>query len=333
MGDTGKQRQQVLRGAQQALNVMDWRAAAQALEQAAQLAREAGDDLRTTQCLQMASALHRARGETAQALETAARARKAAADDPRALFAASAERAEASIAADDFVAAVNDYVEALRLARQLQLPPAAMATVMRRLAEARAGAEQFGEAWSGYDEAAQLMVDNDDSLSAAWIDVEHAKQAIACGQHGQARRVVERARFEALEVAEPHLRAERRLLLAQLALADRDGVAAIAQAQAARSAALEGVAPLSYFAAAVTLAQALAERNQKVSAYQVLATAWATLGDLLGRDVAQSWVLPVIEAYRLHWGASVFAEVKATHDQQRRAAMAGSSGIQGGNPI
>ena len=53
----------------------------------------------------------------------------------------------------------------------------------------------------------------------------------------------------------------------------------------------------------------------------VLATAWVTLGDVLGRDVAESWVAPILEAYRMKWGSEGFATAKAQHDARRKAAI------------
>ena len=272
MNDTGDSRQQALRSAQKALADLDWRGAAQALERAARLAQQDGDDYRATHCLQMASALHRARGEGDRSIETAIRAGTIAGDDLRARFAAKAELGESRISNGSFAEAVAAYRDALRLARDLALPAAALATVMRRLAEAEAGSGAHDRAWKGYDDAARLMVDAGDPLSAAWIDIEHANQALQTGIPDHAREVVARARVSRLEGAEPHLRAERQLLLAR-ASAPESATAAVRHARVARSAALEAVAPLSYLGAAVALAQSLEVQGERVAAYGALATA------------------------------------------------------------
>ena len=90
---------------------------------------------------------------------------------------------------------------------------------------------------------------------------------------------------------------------------------------------LAAVAPVSYLAAAALLAQLHDAAGERVVAYGVLATAWATLGDLLGADVAASWVRPLLLALSLQWGDAAFAEAKARHDAQRRARRAGEGGI------
>jgi hypothetical protein len=61
-----------------------------------------------------------------------------------------------------------------------------------------------------------------------------------------------------------------------------------------------------------------------------------TLADLLGDAVASSWVAPVMEAYRVKWGAPEFAATKAEHDRSRRARLreegADASPVSGREP-
>ena len=328
MKAAGKQRQLALTDAQRALQRGDWRCAARELEQAAEMARIEGDATRAAHCLQMAAALHRARGVGVDALAAASRASKVAGRDPRARFAASAELGEALIAQGEFERAAAAYRQALATAGAIGLPPWARATVLRRLAEADAGRGALAEAWHAYDAAAQEMVRVSDALAAAWIHVEHANRAREAGALEHARELVGRPGLLLLAGEEPHLASERLLLIARLALDNGRFAEAAECARLARARALEAVAPLSYYAAAVALAEAFEGMGRHTNAYAALATAWATLGDVLGRDVAESWVAPILEAYRMKWGGEGFATAKAQHDARRKAAIRSARGAR-----
>lgn len=322
-GETA-QRQRALADAQRALQRGDWRAAARALEGAAELAESEGDARRAAHCLQMAATLHRARGEGDRAVAAAGHAGKLAGSDPRARFAASAELGEALIGEGVFEQAADAYRDALAGAVALGLPAWALATVRRRLAEADAGRGALVEAWRGYDAAAQEMINAGDVLAAAWIDIEHANCAREAGEIEHARQVAARPGLLTLAGEDAQLASERLLLAARLQVGCECFAEAVNLAQMARSKALDAVAPLSYYGAAVVLAEAFEGSGRHADAYAALATAWATLGDLLGNDVAESWVAPIIEAYRLKWGGEGFAAAKAEHDSRRRAALLGA---------
>lgn len=321
MNGASKKRGLALAEAQRALQRGDWRSAARELEQAAELARIEGDASRAAHCLQMAAALHRARGEGVAALAAAGQAGKLAGGDPRARFAAQAELGEALIAEGRFARAAEAYRQALAEATTIRLPPWALATVLRRLAEAEAGRGALAEAWQIYEAAAQEMIRANDALAVAWIHVEHANCARQAGALAHAQQLAARPGLLLLAGEEPHLASERLLLMARLQLAGGCFGEAVGSARQARSRALEAVAPLSYYGAAVALAEGLDHMGMRTDAYAALATAWVTLGDLLGREVAESWVAPILEAYRMKWGAPAFAAAKAEHDARRKAAL------------
>lgn len=321
MNGASKHRRLALADAQRALQRGDWRSAAQELERAAELARIEGDAARATHCLQMASALQRARGEGARAIASAGRAGELAGDDLRARFAASAELGEALIAAGEFERAAGAYREALHSAAEIGLPAWAQATVLRRLAEADAGRGALAEAWHGYEAAAQQMVRISDALAAAWIHLEHANRAREAGETAHAWALAGRPSVHLLSGEDPHLASERHLLIARLLHEQGRFGEAIEHAGRARERALEAVAPLSYYGAAALLSQGFEAIGQRTDAYATLATAWATLGDLLGREVAESWVAPLLEACRLKWGVADFVAAKHEHDDRRRAAL------------
>jgi hypothetical protein len=101
---------------------------------------------------------------------------------------------------------------------------------------------------------------------------------------------------------------------------------AAASARRARASALEAIAPVPYFAGGVELAEAQAAQGDHVAAYTTLATTWVTLADLLGRDVARSWVEPCLLVLRARWGAQAFDEARRAHDEQQRRVRAQGGG-------
>lgn len=320
--DLSARRRDALAAAQASLDRFDLDGAAGHVERAAALARRAGDAARAAHCDQMLAALHRVRGDPTGALQAARRMDAGAGGDKRTGFVARVERAEALLANGDSGAAARSYREALEYAPDLRLPPWAMATVLRRLAECDAGRGAWKEAREGFDAAAERVAEAGDAAAAAWIGLEHADRAWRGGRAEHARDVAGRDALIEHEAVDAHFRGERRILLARMAMAGGDVDAAKRFALDARDAALEAVAPLTYFAASTALAEALDARGERSEAYTALATAWASLGDLLGADVAESWVGPVLLAFRTRWGVSAFESAKAGHDTRRRQRLA-----------
>jgi len=97
--------------------------------------------------------------------------------------------------------------------------------------------------------------------------------------------------------------------------------AALEHARAARSAALAAVAVTSYFAASVELAEAHRVRAEHADAYGALATAWASLSDVIGGETAQSWVEPCLAAYRVAWGDAAFQQARSEYESALRRQL------------
>ena len=111
------------------------------------------------------------------------------------------------------------------------------------------------------------------------------------------------------------------LLLCAQAFQRGDAAAARDAALQAREAALQAVAAPRYLAAARALAEAHDALGERIEAYRALATAWATLGDLLGAETARAWVEPLLAGLARRWGAAAFKEVRAAHDDERRRVL------------
>jgi hypothetical protein len=119
--------------------------------------------------------------------------------------------------------------------------------------------------------------------------------------------------------------ADLHLLLTAHALDRRDGAAAMAAAQAARTEALAANAPTSYSGAALAIAQLAESAGDRLGAYEALAVGWVTLADLLGRDLARMTFEPKLKEMRERWGATAFDEIKKMYEahRQRRSGSIG----------
>ncbi|HYN97977.1 MAG TPA: hypothetical protein VES42_29390, partial [Pilimelia sp.] len=114
------------------------------------------------------------------------------------------------------------------------------------------------------------------------------------------------------------LHADLEFLAAARALDGGDGAGALRHMRAARRHALDGTAPLAYVAASVAesaLAEVLGDDR---AAYGSLATAYATLGDLVGRPLSAATFEGPLRELRDRWGADRFAAAKAAYEATRR---------------
>ena len=118
-----------------------------------------------------------------------------------------------------------------------------------------------------------------------------------------------------------HLLAELLVLRARLARAGGETTKALDYARRSRDSALQATAPVSYLAASVEMAESFQSRGDYADAYGTLATAWATLSDLLGNDTARSWIEPCLIAYQVRWGEVGFQHAKSGYESQRRARL------------
>jgi hypothetical protein len=157
---------------------------------------------------------------------------------------------------------------------------------------------------------------------AGFVHTEHAGLLLQYGHLPEATQLL--ASLPAPQ--SDHLRAELLVMRARAARAAGDTAQALQYAREARDAALQAVAPVSYFAAAAELAEACDSLNGRTQAYGALATAWANLADLLGEPVARSWVEPLLLAYRMKWGDAEFTAARQGYESARKSAGGASHG-------
>lgn len=117
--------------------------------------------------------------------------------------------------------------------------------------------------------------------------------------------------------------ARRGLVGGHVALQNQQPARALARFGAARQGALDARDAASYLAASVQSASVLEQQGQVDDAYARLASAWVTLGDLLGRESAASLVRPAMQGLRDRLGTEAFQRVREGY-AARRKRTAGS---------
>jgi hypothetical protein len=306
----------LLRSALERVSGGAWADAARTLEAAAALHARAGRREDEAQCLQLAATLARASGGVGAPL--AARAAAAPAGGPLAVSVA-AERAETAFGERRHDDAVVAWTATLDAGRAAGLGADGTSAVLLRRAASLVALGGLGDAAEDVAESFRLLDEGSGPERAPFVLVEHARLLLRHGHVRDAARVV--AALDAPLARWPadfHLHAEVHVLRARLARLGGEVDRAVDLALEGRDAALRAVAPVSYLAAAVELAEALESREDRADAYGALATAWVTLADLLGADVGRSWVEPCLVAYQLRWGREVFQEAKRRYEARRR---------------
>jgi hypothetical protein len=298
-----------------------WGAAAGTLEKAATLHQNAGRPDEAARCLQGAVALRRAEGDAEAAWALAGRAATVAPANLPMRVATLAQQAQAAADAGEFEAAADAYGASLDAADRAGLDANARIALLRGREAAHIALGELGAAEADTAAACALA----DPRIAAFLRTEQARLLLNAGHPAEAAGVL-----PAPSAADRQLRAE--ILVEQARLAHLAGNAAKARdlATDARTSALEAVAPVPYFAASVEQSQALDALGDRAGAYTALTSAWGSLSDLLGREIAQSWVEPCLLALRLRWGDGEFVAVKAAHDARRRAERQAAQESQGG---
>ncbi|WP_137918693.1 hypothetical protein [Hydrogenophaga sp. 2FB] len=224
------------------------------------------------------------------------------------------ELAEQALASGDAALAQRRFgAVLLRHAEHLDGP--LRAVVLQRRAAAASAAHDEPSAADDFCAAADLM-----ERGGKTADAEAARLAAAA-----CLSTVDPQRAEALwrQVNQHPPRdgtgaARRGLVGGHIALQGHEPALALARYGAARQGALDARDAASYLAASVQSANLLEQQGQLNDAYARLASAWVTLGSLLGRESAATLVRPALQGLRERLGPEVFQRVKDGYEAARR---------------
>ena len=287
--------------------------AAAALEEAAGRWEALEEPSRVGHALLLAAAARRLTGDLGAARHDHARAAAADLPDPlsRAL---DAERAEQDLAGGDADVAHERFTAVLD-----ELPPDREPLLRAQLLQRRAAAAVDAARWR--DAATDLM--DAEALYAAHGTRDEA-EATALGAAAAIANVDMAVAEDVLSAvaADPpqdgSAAARRGVVGGQIAMtADRPALA-LERFDAARQGALDVRDPIAYLTAAVEGSRAAERLGDDATAYARLATAWATLGDLLGADAARQLARPLLLDLRDRFGVPRVDAARAAYEEAAR---------------
>lgn len=296
-----------------------------AIDEAAAIHRTRGDAIEEARTLLVGATARRLQGQFDAAATSANAALALMAQQPREQAAAHAELGEIELARGDAVAAMRAFDEAIAIG-----PDAAARWRGRAKAHALAG--RFEDAAADLGTAARLDDEAGDTAGALRATIEAATAWQHARRFDRAESLVHAARPRAAATGDEEALAGLALLSATHALEQGQPQAARAHADAARTHALASRAPTAYIGAAVALSRIDERMGDRPAAYGALATGWATLGDLLGPELARATFEPLLRRLRTQWGAQAFDAARQSYEAARRAAMNPARGGEGDAP-
>ena len=296
----------------------DLSGARDALDEAITLHRQGGRAEDERYCSQFAATLSRLIGDAEGAAVRAARAATLSAAGSAGAISAHAELAETALASGKLDEAAAEYGAALRHAEGFALSPQDRAALLRKQAAVLEADDRTSQAVEALDDAHRLLTRAEDHGLALRVRIEAVTALQNAGRNFEADQRRGEAFGEARRLDDRQALADLELLESAAALDGSDRDAALAAALRARDHALAAVAPLSYMAAAIALAELHEDAGDKVAAYGALAAGYATIGDLLGAGAASESFGARLAECRDRWGADVFRDAKASYEAQRK---------------
>lgn len=264
-------------------------------------------------CLQFAGTLSRFEGDLAGAATRCARALDACGGAGPAAVLAHTELGEIALVRGDHAAAVAAFGAALAANGEPAAP------LLRRRATAYSLGGRPREAVRDLDAAYGIVRRAGDRAGAIRTLIEKATVEQEAGLLADAAHTIGRALGPASQHRDHAALADLHLLRAAQAVGGRDVPAAAEAAQRARTEALAARAPGAYIGAAHAIARLAEAAGDRPAAYAALAAGWATLGDLVGPDLARMAFESTLRDLRDRWGAA-FGEIKRTYEAGRRRA-------------
>lgn len=300
-----------------------------AVAEAARLHRGRGAALDEARCLRLGATLQRLQGDCDAASALAAAALAAAeghhgqgevaagqdADERRtAVAAAHAELGAIALARQDAAAAIQAFDAAIATDARAPLE------WRRSRAQAQALAGRFAEAAEGLEAAARYAIAQGHPAGALRALVEAGTAWQQAGRFDRAESLVAQAHPQAAAAGDDEALAGLALLSTTAAIERGDLTAAAERAVAARDHALASRAAAPYIGAAVALSRIADRSGDRPAAYAALATGWATIGDLLGAELARVTFEPLLRSLRARWGAAAFDAARHTCEAARSGA-------------
>jgi len=319
-GDASSIADALLRHADMLLHAGRLADAERAVDEATALHQARGATLDESRCLRLGATLGRLQGRLDDARLRATKALGLANGRPAEAAAAQVELGEIALARGDAPAALEAFDAALASGA------AATQAAWHGRAKALAQAGRFEAAAADLEALARLTEAAGDPRGAWRTAIEAATAWQHARRFDKAEALVLAVRPGAAAAGDEEVLAGLALLSATQAIEAGQLPLARLHASAAREHALASRAAASYIGAAVALSRIDEEAGDRGGAYAALATGWATLGDLLGPELARAAFEPLLRRLRAQWGVEAFDAARRAYEAPRRAI------VQGGVP-
>ena len=292
------------------------------LDEAAVLHHQLHNAYDEVRCLHLAATLSRFIGDLDGSCERATRALHLAQAHTQEAASSAAELAECWSVHGDAQQSAHYWRIAIEHAEAAGALPAPLAGMYRRHAMSLAGIAQWDDAFDALLQARELYVSQNDKTNALRALIETTTALIEQGKLADAYNYWDKSWLEAQAIHDLPAQADLRLIQASLFLKSGEGNAARDTAAQARQAALDANMPVNYVTASMMIAELAEHAHDLEASYAALATGWATLSDLLGREVAAESFRPRLQALRDRIGDARFAEIKHAYEAKRREERA-----------
>jgi tetratricopeptide (TPR) repeat protein len=279
-------------------------------------ARRTDDEAR---CLVLLATCRRLAGDLDRASTAVERARRLTPGFSKASLEAAVEYAEVAAAKQDHQSACRSLELAITCRRRLELPrDNAEARLLRRRGLLFGADGQPDRAVADLREAASIFESIGESHSAQRMLVELATFVRTNVPDAFAGALAEARAAVADDAA---LNGELDLLEGAVAVDEGRLEDARTLTVRARDRALASVQPTLYIGSCLALAELADLEGDRVGAYETLAVGWVTLGDLVGRDVAEAVFEPQLSVLRQRWGDEAFDAARAAYADERRRIL------------
>ena len=227
------------------------------------------------------------------------------------------EFGETALAQGHFQNATVYYKKALEHGQNAGLLPKAQLTLLRRLAQAHSARKSNAQAAQTLRDAVALAKQINEKTIIIRLQIEEATAWLSSPLPEQAVNALEESEKLATQIDDYVALADLEMLRSTLAIRDKDMTNAFIHAKSAREFALKAVDPMAYTTSAIAMSEIAELKNDRLTAYEVLAVGWVTLGDLMGSDIAQTTFAPKLQALVKKWGKDEFLHIKSQYEERR----------------
>lgn len=292
------------------------------LDEAVALHKESNRILDQARCLHLSATAYRFAGKLECAEERIQISVQLAPSNTPVAVSSWTEFGETSLAQGKHLHAAVYYDKALEHGKSAGLLPKAQLTLMRRLAQAQSLGHSSELAALTLRSAVALAKTINDTQIIIRFQIEEATAWLSSSTPEQAVIALEESEQLAIQTKDYIALSDLEMLRSTMAVRAQDLSKAFTHAQKARDLSLRTVHPVMYTTSSIAMSEIANLRDDRYTAYEVLAVGWVTLGDLVGSEIAKNTFAPKLRKLVEIWGKEEFLRIKKQYEERRKTAKA-----------